>query len=273
MVVYADILILVNFVVDYFLLLFTSKLLHKKTRVLRLIASAAAGGFFSLYIFLPQKNFLLETAAHILMCGIMCFIAFKMRDFKDFLRSAVFLFGVNFAYSGAMIAVWYLFKPNGMVINNSVIYFNVSPVFLIVFSVVGYFAVTVLRRIIAKTFPQNVKCGVTLCCFDKSLNLCGIADTGNSVKDAFGLSEIFITEPRTIDTLLGTDKTSEQCTTRYRAIPCNTVTGSEILDGYRIDKAVVIYNNRKFYFKNPVLAASRVALDDCDVIVNPEILN
>lgn len=273
MVVYADILVLVNFAADYFLLLLTSKLLHKKTRVLRLIGAAGLGGIFSLGIFLPQTHFLIEIIMHILMCSAMCLAAFKTRNFKDFLRNTVYLFCVNLIYSGAMIAVWYLFKPNGMVINNSVVYFNISPVFLIIFSIIGYFCVSVIRRIIEKSFPQNTECEVTVHCFDKDLKLFGIADTGNSLKDAFGMSEIFIVGKDTADTLLGNDKNNEFCKPRYRAVPLNTVTGADILDGYRIDRAEVVCNKQILKFKNPVLAISHTPLKDCEIIVNPEILN
>ena len=51
MTVYVDILILVNFIIDYFLLLFAAKFLHITTKLLRIILSAALGGVFSLYIF------------------------------------------------------------------------------------------------------------------------------------------------------------------------------------------------------------------------------
>lgn len=269
MTVYADILILVNFVVDYFLILLTQKLLHKKVRLWKLLLGAAAGGFFSLYIFLPQVNFALEIMAHILMCGLMCLVTFGFYGIKDFFRCAASLFAVNFAYSGAMIAVWYFFKPEGMVINNSIIYFDISPLFLIAFSVLGYFVVSVLKGCLEKTFPQNTKCEVTVCCGSKSLNLSGIADTGNSLSDAFGISQIFITETDVVEALL----CGEDRQTRYRAIPCATVTGSEILDGYRIENAEIVYNKRKYTFKNPVLAVSRVPLKDSKVIINPEIFN
>ena len=149
MVVYADILILINFIVDYFLLLITSHFLHKHTKLWRLVLGSAVGGVFSLYIFLPQVNFLLQTAVHILMCAAICFATFKINEIKDFLRCVSTLFAVNFAYSGAMIAVWLLFKPNGMVINNSIVYFNISPIFLIAFSVLGYFIAMFLKRFLA----------------------------------------------------------------------------------------------------------------------------
>lgn len=269
MTVYADILILVNFTIDYFLLLLTARFLHKKTRVYRLLLGAALGGAFSMYIFLPQSNFAIQSIVQILMCAALCLATFGFCSIKAFLKSVSVLFCVNFAYSGAMIAVWLIFKPYGMAINNSVVYFNISPLFLILFSVLGYAITVVLKSVFEKRFPQSIGCTVTVFCEDRALKLEGIADTGNSLDDVFGMSQIFITDAEIADALI---KHGEQ-NVRYRAVPCSAVTGTQILDGYRIDRAEVLYKNKKYSFKNPVLAISRVPLDDCKIIVNPEIFN
>lgn len=270
MVVYADILMLVNFIVDYLLLSLTSRFLHQNPKLWRRLLGAAAGGIFSLYIFLPQTNFLIQSLVQILMCIILCLVTFGVGDAKTFFRNAAILFVVNFAYSGAMIAIWLLFKPYGMVINNSVVYFDISPLFLIVFSVIGYFAVILLRRLLKKTFSQNTYCDVTVNCQNRSLKLSGIVDSGNSLNDVFGLSQIFITEWEVVHTLLGEEINNPA---RFRKIPCSTVAGERLLDGYRIDSAEIIYNNKKYCFKNSVLAVSNTPLDDCKIIVNSENLN
>lgn len=269
MVVYADILMLVNFVVDYFLISIAAHFLNKKPRFWRLILSSAAGGVFSLYIFLPQSNFFVQSLVQILMSMALCLIAFGFGGIKSFLRSTAVLFCVNFAYSGAMIALWLIFKPHGMAINNSVVYFDISPLFLILFSVIGYFGVVLLRKILKKSFPNNIYCSVTVFCKEKSLTVGGIADTGNSITDVFGMSQIFITEEDVVDSLLGEEKQNE---TRFRKIPCVTITGERLLDGYRIDYAKVCFNNKKYNFKNPILAVSTTPLVDSKIIVNPESL-
>ncbi len=270
MVVYADILILTNFVVDYFLISLSCRFLHKNPRLWRLLLSAFVGGVLSLYIFLPQSNFFLQIIIHISMCAVLCFIAVGFGDLKTFLRSIAVLFCVNFAYSGAMIAVWMLFKPHGMVINNSVVYFDISPMFLILFSVVGYFGVLLARRMLKRKFSPNTYCDATLCCMDKTITLCGIVDTGNSLSDVFGISQIFITEYEIISSLLDEEKSNPA---RFRKIPCRTVSGERLLDGYRIDSAVILYNNKRYEFKNPILAVSAVPLDDTKIIINPENLD
>lgn len=270
MTVYADILILTNFVVDYFLISLSCRFLYKKPRLWRLMLSALTGAVFSLYIFLPQNGFAFQILIHILMCAVLCIIAVGFGNIKAFLRSVATLFCVNFAYSGAMIAIWLIFKPYGMVINNSMIYFNISPLFLILFSVLGYFGVLIARRLLKRNFMQNTYCDITLCCGQNSLNLSGIVDTGNSISDVFGMSQIFITDAAVVNSLLGEEK---QNPTRIRKIPCSTVSGEGILDGYRIDKASVLYNNKKYEFKNLILAVSSTPLVDTKIIVNPETLN
>lgn len=269
-VVYADILMLVNFIVDYFLLSLTSHFLHKNPKLWRRLLGAAAGGVFSLYIFLPQTNFFFQSTVQLLMCATLCFISFGFGDIKTFLRSAAVLFCVNFAYSGAMIAVWLIFKPYGMVINNSVVYFNISPIFLIAFSVIGYFAVILLRKILKKNFSQNIYCDVIINNDMQSIKLSGIVDSGNSLTDVFGLSQIFITDQSVVDAILREEKANPA---RFRKIPCSTVAGERLLDGYRVDNAKVLYNGKNYNFKNPVLAVSTTPLIDAKIIVNPENLN
>lgn len=270
MTVYADILIIVNFVVDYFLISIAAHFLNKKPRLWRLLLSAGTGGIFSLYIFLPASNFFLQSLIQILMCAVLCLISFGFGCLKNFFRNTAVLFVVNFSYSGAMIAVWMLFKPHGMVINNSVVYFDISPLFLILFSVIGYFGVMLLRRLLKRTFSHNIYCNVTAYCGERFLSLDGIVDTGNSLKDVFGLSQIFITGGDIIDTLLGDEK---QNPARFRKIPCGTVAGEKLLDGYRIDSIEIFFEKRKYEFKNPILAVSNTPLSDCKIIVNPENLN
>lgn len=270
MTVYADVLMLVNFVVDYFLILISCRFLHQKPRLWRVLSSSAIGGAFSLYIFIPQTNFLINCSVQFLMCAVMSLAAFGFGGIKNFFRSVAVLFCVNFAYSGAMIALWLVLKPRGMVINNSVVYFNISPFFLIIFSVAGYFVVVLIRKILKRPFLQNTQCTVSVFCKNKALELKGIVDTGNSLVDVFGISEIFITEQGVIDTLLIEEK---QNPARLRKIPCSTVAGEKLLDGYRIDGAKILFNNKTYNFKNPILAVSGAPITDAEIIVNPENLN
>lgn len=271
MVVYADILMLVNFIVDYFLLALTALLLKRRVGLWRKLLGAAVGAVSSLYIFLPQSPIILEMAIRLGISGIITFCTFGIKSIKDFFRAGVCFFGVTFFYAGAMMAIWLFFHPNGMVINNSVVYFDISPLFLIAFSVAGYFVSAVARLLLNKKATAAKRVTVTLAVKDRKVTLDAIVDSGNSLTDAFGLSEVIISDNKTASFLLG-DLHSEFCTRRYRALPCGTVASVDILDGYRLDSAAISYEGTKKQIEKPILAVSKVALRDCEAIINPKTL-
>lgn len=273
MEVYVDVLLLINLLVDYFLLSLTAKLLKKKTSVLRLVLSSLLGALSSLYIFLPQMNIIFEVFIKVAVCGLMTLIGFNNTTLKSFSRSLSVLVAVTFGYAGFMIAFWYTFKPTGMIINNSVVYFNVSPLFLIAFSVVAYLIISIVKIVTEKNCDFAKVCEIEVFAEGKSANLRGIIDTGNSVEDMFSLSEVIVVDESVLYQLFDDYPASKNLDNRYRALPLSTVSGAGLLNGYRCDTADVIYNGKKIQLIKPILAISKVKLDDgYNAIINPKIL-
>ncbi len=273
MIVYADILIVLNIIVDYFLLLLASGLLHRKNKPWRTVLGAIEGGIFSLYIFLPQFEFFTELIIRISVCFIISFTAFGFLNLKSFLKASGVYFSVTCLYGGVMAAVWKLLKPKGMVINNSVVYFDISAITLIICTVIFYLIFTVLSEIFSSNHIPESKCSIKLYYNDKAVEFDAIVDTGNSVKDVFGSSEIIISDKSVANSLFGqTDiNINQELKSRFRAIPCRTLSGVNILDGYRCDSAVVSYSDKSFFLNSPILAVSRIPLGETRGIVNPEI--
>ena len=265
-VVYADILVAVNLICDYFLLKTTSFFAKEKVKTFRVLLAAVLGGLASLWIFLPQQNVFTNLLFKISICSVMIFSAFGFKSLKRFLRLNLLHFLINFGFAGAMWAFYYIFRPNGMVVFNSVVYFDVSAVFLTVFSVLGYVAVTLISRFLSKNASVAERYPIDVYIEENKLSLTAISDNGNSLKDVFGVSEIIIVEKKTID------KFKNQCIdSRYRAVPCNTVSGETLLDGWRFDRAVIHIDKKEKEFLNPILAISKSKLSiECDAIINPE---
>lgn len=272
-IVYADILIILNLTVNYFLLLATDKLLKRKTRILRLLLSAVLGAIASLYIFLPKPSFLAEAFFKISLCLVMAAIGFGIKSLKQFFKASLLLFCVTCGYAGIMIAIWHLFKPRGMVINNSVVYFNISPLVLVGATVGCYFVFIILNYIFKRSSQTATECEIKVQVNNNQINLKAILDSGNSLEDIFGKSEIIITEKGVVESLFG-NSTQEELNTRFRAIPCNTVSGSDLLDGYRCDSAFVSGTGKSVTLEKPILAVAKTSFNDgYNAIVNPKILD
>lgn len=275
MVVYADILFVVNLIVDYFLLKVTLKILKMSPKTWRMVLSAVTGALFSFYIFLPPSSVLLEFLVHLSMSGVMTLVCVGFKSFKFFSRAIITLFVVTCGYGGIMTALWQVFKPKGMIINNSVVYFNISPVVLVGATVLGYFLYMIFSKIFALSSKDAQRCNVTIYALGKNVGVTAIIDTGNSITDMMSDSEIIIGDRAVGVALFGNlDVTKDPLlATRYRTVPCNTVSGKSILEGFRCDFCHIYLKERSLTLSNPILAISKTAIkEDYSVILNPKIL-
>lgn len=273
MVVYADILIILNVLVDYFLVMAASAVLGRKIKMRRQIFAALVGGLSSLYIFAPNLGFFAETVFRIAVCLLMSLCAFGFGGIKSYLRSFFSLLGATLLYGGAMTAIWTFLKPKSMLVLNSVVYFDISPFVLIAVSIVSYFVFLVLSAILSRTSKYAEKCEITVFADEKSIKVFGILDTGNSLKDSFGNAEVIIADKKHVKELLGdTDPLNEKLKLRYRVMPCTTVSGDGALDAFRCDSAILSNGERTVTLEKPILAVSKSPLnDDYQAIVNPKI--
>lgn len=274
LVVYADILVIVNFIVDYFLLKASAAILHLKPPLLRQLSAAAIGGLSSLYIFAPDFGIFIGGIYRSAVCAVMVLCGFGFKGAKCFLRAAGVLFLVTCGYGGIMTAVYTFLKPTGMTVVNSVVYFDISPAVLIGVSVIAYLLFMLLSAIFSKDSKFAERCEITVTAEEKSVTMEGIVDTGNSVKDCLSGAEVIIADSEYVKALLGSDSPENdiRLKSRYRILPLNTVSGGGALDGFRCDSAVVTDGERTVRLDKPILAVSKTPLrDDYQAIVNPEI--
>lgn len=273
MVIYADTLLVTNLIVDFFLLKVTFKILKNSPRSIRIFLSAVTGAIFSLYIFLPSLPFLLDLLVRLSMNSVMILIAIGFKSPKGFFRTMALHFIVTCVYGGAMTALWQLLKPRGMVINNSVVYFNISPIVLIITTVTGYFLYIMLSKIFALPSSTAKRCSVTLYALGSFVGVSAIVDTGNSITDILTGSEVIIADRAVAAALFGDlDLNNPLLSTRFRSIPCNTVSGNSLLEGFRCDKAEIKLENTTYHLVNPILAISKLPIkEDYSAIINPQI--
>lgn len=274
MVVYADILVILNFITDYFLLRAAAFFVHRAPSLSRLLLSAAIGGAASLYIFLPSYGVAADFFFKLLLSFAMSLAAFGFCDLKSFLRVSSALLLTTCAYGGAMTALWYTLRPQGMAVVNSVVYFDISPTVLVCATVIAYFLLKVAAFFLKRSSKTAEECKITLCAENKNVTVRAIVDTGNSVEDILGGGAVIIADKACAVAIFGEcDPTLNSAVkSRYRALPCNTVTGGGMLEGYRCDSALIESEKRSIRLKNPVLAISAVPIrNGYSAIVNPEI--
>ena len=127
-VIYVDILLMINLLVNFLMLSAAGLLVKTPTRSWRILLSAAIGAVYSLIIFLPDMNLFFSIALRVICFAAMLFTAFSIRSVKDFLRAGGGFLMANFAFAGITLAIWLIFKPDGLTYKNGAVYFDISAV-------------------------------------------------------------------------------------------------------------------------------------------------
>lgn len=282
-VVYLDVLILLNFVVDYFLLMGVKKLNRTDVRLRRLLLGSLTAACCSVTIFLPDDNALLCTLYQVLTALLVVWVAFGFGSLGRFFRLSASFFGISFAYAGIMFAMWTPFKPGGMVIQNGIVYFDISPMVLLLSSVLAYLVILLIRRLSARSelHQKTVNLDVTL--EGRQTSLHALIDTGHSLNDVLSDAPVVVAEYSAVDAILPDEcrmlyregnvtDVPESFAKRFRMIPFTTIGGPGMLPAFRSDEVVVHENQQDKTLSSCVVAVLNAPLgEEYHALVGPEI--
>ncbi|MGN0571241.1 MAG: sigma-E processing peptidase SpoIIGA [Candidatus Fimenecus sp.] len=261
MVIYADVLIVINLLVNYFLLLITKRLLRVTVRRIRILCGAVLGGLYSLIIFAPEMPLAVMILFHLTAVGIIVAAAIPVHSLKAYLKAYAAFFAVNFGFGGAMLAVWLMFRPNGMVYQNGAVYFDISIQVLLGSTVFCYILFSIIFFLLKRKAPDNRLYTVVLQNKEKSIHTKALLDTGNSLSDGFSDTPVLVTTEHILNKLTSAEEkaflrgdTPQMQDTAFRLIPYATVHGSGVLRGIVID--CVLLPKEGISVKKPVLVLS-----------------
>lgn len=191
-VIYLDVLVFVNLIVNFSLLCATKKICRQSCGTIRMILSDLFCSICSFMIFLPNFGAVFDVLIRLFVSSAAVIIAFGFRNIKRFLNLLGGFFSVSFAYGGICFALWYVFKIPGIVIRNSIIYFDLSPIVLIASSAVCYVVLMVLKKHFQSKNNNRLFYTVEITVNDISECFKGFFDTGNMLYDCFSECPVII---------------------------------------------------------------------------------
>jgi len=265
--IYIDVLMAVNFIINYFLLLACAHYLSEPVRRGRLAAASGLGAVFSLAILLPEIPAAPSMAVKLLMSACIVLCAFRYGGIKHFLRCTATFYLVSFAFAGLMIALWYFFAPQGLVIRNSVVYFNLSPVLLIALAAACYGIIRLVNRLAGRAAPKGIFCRVSAARGGVRCEFTARVDTGNSLREPFSGDPVVVANRAAVERIV-----PPEGDLNLRLIPFQAVSGSGVLKGFRPDRLAIRWKNESIQAERVYIAVSEKKLAGCDALLNPDLL-
>ena len=196
MEIYADVVLMVNFFMNSFILWAVAKLCRQKIKYLRLMA----GGFLMalLYLFIMivlPFNRIFSAGASVLILAAGILPALRPSSLKVFLRQIFLGYLCSFTLGGLGMMLFFNTSGHGAT--------RVPWTFLIVCTTGAYVIIKLSLYLLESiTLNKQMLCPVTIFVGDKNLSLQVLVDTGHSLHDPLNNAPVIIAEFESVKSLL-----------------------------------------------------------------------
>ena len=295
LVVYLDLFLGVNLVMNYLLLWAAAKLSDLKYKSWRLCLISLLGASYTIIVILPQFEFLNKILIHIIISLLMVLGSFAPLTKKDFFKAVGYFYLITFATAGGILALYNL--TGGSPLNSLAGILNISPdnLWLIIFAslfiiVMGKFGWILIQQ---KILP-NIFCVKIEIKFDKQVEeLVALVDTGNHLQDPLTKIPVIVVESVALRNLLPEEVLEladslqqnenilfeqEIDTTwakRFRIIPFSSLGADNgMLIGFRPDEILIKTREEEVRTKEVIVALKEGELNqngDYQALLNPEL--
>lgn len=238
-IIYLDILIAVNLVIDYLLLSATSRILRLTPKRWRLLLGGLFGALCACLIFLAKAPTLLILVLHFVCACILIKIVFPFSKVSVFLKQVLVLYVTSALFSGLVSALWSLTKSETFYAYNGIVYIDISPLMLTAFTLVSYGTIRLYEYITRKRVPLGYS---FLLHIDDGNGVCecrALYDTGMHLTEPFSGKPVVIVEEAVVKPYLSEEQT------RMRVIPYRSLGIDGLLPAFVPHSLTVETNNRK----------------------------
>ena len=186
--VYLDSLLLLNFILDYLLLLLTGQAVGAPLHRWRMALAAALGAGYAAAVFLPSLTFLANPLIRIGAGVLMVLIAYG--TCRQLLRLILLFFAFSAALGGGLYALGLM----GVTI-------VLKPEYILLFAAGAYCLLSLASRKIARHGPRELK-RVVVQIGERSAGLTALVDNGNTLTDPMTGKGVMVAEGQYLASLL-----------------------------------------------------------------------
>lgn len=252
MTVYIDVLLGVNLLVDYMLLSAVAAMHRVQVSLFRKLWGGGVMALSSLSILLPPFGAIgsLFWGAATALLGVWC--TFGRMGPVTYLRLTVTLYAVTFAYGGVMVALSEWLHPDFLAVGNAAVYWDVSPLLLTATTLLFYGVLWVCRRCLRPHNGGESMIQLSLQTDKGTLAVSGKVDTGFTLTDPYSDRPLILLSPRLAEK------------TGYSPaflLPCQTVQGSGLLEGFVVPIVTAKRGGRTANFSGVSVAVAKEDFD------------
>ena len=256
MKIYLDLVMILNFSIDFILLLTVSIILKRNVRLTRIMLGSFIGGLSILFLFFNINSFILFIFKT-LISVLMILTTFGYKTIKYTLVNILYLYMSSIILGGFLylLNLEFSYKHIGIIFFNNGL--SINFIFLIIFSpIILYIYIKQTKNL---RYNYSNYYNIEIINKNKKYKYTAYMDSGNVLVDSLTKKAVILIDKRK---LLFNIK-------EFRLIPYMGVNGSNMIEVVKIDK--LIFNNKEY--SNILLGImDKISLDGVDVILNRKLL-
>lgn len=304
MIVYVDLIFLLNFLIDATTLQTTAWARHIQAKKWRIGLAALIGASYVLMIFAPQLAFMFTFFIKCSVSLLMVYIAFGFTSLQFFLRNCAVFYLVNVMAAGAIVAFHFMLQSTHDVMNGMMFIHSGGlsfPLRLSGMLIIGLFPLSIYlyRKVMGDKKRKELitnYCAETEVVIDQHKVQCiGLIDTGNQLYDPLTRTPVMIMEvhhwrnalPATWYELIHTGRLDEllkamdieqwEWQHRLRLVPYKGINkGSHFMLALKPDKVVINFDNQHIETEQVLIGLSGDTLSSdrsYEAIIHPTLMN
>ena len=200
-VVYIDSVFLLNFLINYLLLLVTAKICGASPLRLRLCAGAAVGAVYAVLCWVPGLQWLGGLVGKLVFAAAMAAAGFLRRRSRGFLRLMLVFWAVSLALGGGVYAVGLLVYGQGS--PGGAVSLPIDFKTLLLTAAISYALLTLVFRRAAQHGPQELETLRVVYC-GRSHTLRALLDSGHTLRDPLSGAAVAIVDRTSAEEILDT---------------------------------------------------------------------
>ena len=255
--VYVDLILILNFIIDFLILITISIILRRNAKLKRILLSTLVGTLSILVLFFNMNNFVL-LIFKLALSILLVLIAFGYKDIKYFFNNILYFYTTSILLGGFL---YYLniqigYKKIGLTFINNNIKLNFFVI--VIFSpFILYIYIRQIKEL--KLFYSNRKKVNVYLDNDKVIELNGYVDTGNTLIEPYSGKYVIIAHNKKIDDYSKINN--------YILVPYKTLNHEGIIKCI-IPKCVYIDGIGLQYNVVIGISTSKIKMDGIDCLLN-----
>jgi len=270
--VYADLLFLINFSMDFLCLFLSVKLLHLRQRTGRMLLAAAVGGLYSVLVLFWEAGSVIALTVDLGVCLLMCAVSAAGKGvslLRLILLSGTY-FGISALMGGGMTALYHLLNRADLPLND-LPGDGISAWMFLVLATLAALAAAFGGRLFARQSARRT-CTVHIRLENAAWELPGRCDSGNLLCDPISGTPVIIADreawlhalPEGLRRAVesgGREHESGTQSKRVRIVPMQTAQGSSMAIALLPDEVLLEEQNGKLHAVHALIAPSGQPLE------------